>query len=444
MVEAGRAGQNLDELMGALACCFGRVEPRRQARKYVECLMSGLPRKNCWSLAEQAGDVTPDKMQRLLERASWDHEAAMAAVARFVAGHLGGQDAVVVIDESGQLKKGERTAGVKRQYVGCAGRVENAINVVYASYGVPAGHALAAARLYLPAEWAADLPRRRAAGVPDEVEFKTKPALAIEMLTALAGQGISPPWAAADEVYGRDKKLRAFLERRGTGYVLGVPCSFRITLPCGRKLRADAAAAMAPASAWMTASCGKGSKGDRDYAWAWLATASSRHTLLVRRNLHDPSADLAFFYCYVPEGRPACFTTLIRVAGRRWPVEEDFQVGKGQFGLDDSQVRTYTALYRHLVLSMAALAVCAVTAASARPGTTALPAPPRRPDEQPPDDPGLIPLTVAEVKRLSGLLTRTWQTARHYLHWSWWRRRHQARARWFHQRARLRRLAAGP
>ena len=444
MVEAGRAGESLDELMGGLACCFGRVEPRRQARKYIAGLMSGVPRKNCWTLAQEAGDRTPDRMQRLLERASWDHQEAMSAVARFAAGHLGSGDAVVVIDESGQLKKGSRTACVKRQYVGCAWRVENAINVVYCSYGVPAGHALTAARLYLPADWAADLPRREAAGVPGEVEFATKPQLAMEMLTVLAGEGICPPWAAADEVYGNDTRLRAFLEDAGIGYALGISCSFRITAPSGRRIRADAAARLVPARAWMTASCGKGSKGDRDYAWAWLATASPRHTLLVRRHLRDPSADLAFFYCYVPPGRAACCTTLIRVAGRRWPVEEDFQVGKGCFGLDESQVRTYTALWRHLVLSMAAMAVCAVTAADAAKRTCTLAPPPRSPNEQPPDDPGLIPLTVAEVTRLHGLLTRTWQTIRHHLHWSWWRRRHQARARWFHQRTRLRRHAAGP
>jgi hypothetical protein len=194
----------------------------------------------------------------------------------------------------------------------------------------------------------------------------------------------------------------------------------------------------------MTASCGKGSKGDRDYAWAWLASASPRHTLLVRRNLRDPSADLAFFYCYVPPGRLACFSTLIRVAGRRWPVEEDFQAGKGCFGLDESQVRTYTASCRHLVLSMAALAVCAITAASARASTSTLARPPASPDAQPPEDPGLIPLTVAEVRRLHALPTGALQTIRHHLHWSWWRRRHQARARWFHQRTRLRRHAAGP
>ena len=429
--------------MAALACCFGRAEPRRQARKYIAGLMGGSSPKNCWTLAQEAGDRTPDKMQRLLGHAAWDHRAAMGAVAGFTAGRLGGQDAVVVIDESGQLKKGDRTAGVKRQYVGCAGRVENAVNVVYCTYGVPAGHALVAARLYLPADWAADLPRRRAAGVPGDLEFATKPQLAIEMLAVLAGQGISPPWAAADEVYGQDAKLRAYLERGGTGYVLGVPRSFRIMASPGRKIRADTVARLAPASAWMTASCGKGSKGDRDYAWAWLATATPRHTLLVRRHLRDPSADLAFFYCYVPPGRPASFTTLIRVAGRRWPVEEDFQIGKGHFGLDESQVRTYTALNRHLVLSMAALAVCAITAADAR-TTSTLAAAPRSPHEQPPADPGLIPLTVAEVRRLHNLLTRTWQTIRHHLHWSWWRRRHQARARWFHQRTHLQRQASEP
>ncbi len=140
------------------------------------------------------------------------------------------------------------------------------------------------------------------------MRFATRPQLAIEMLAVLAGQGISPPWAAADEVYGQDAKLRAYLERGGTGYVLGVPRSFRIMASPGRKIRADTVARLAPASAWMTASCGKGSKGDRDYAWAWLATASTRHTLLVRRHLRDPSADLAFFYwaTRLPRGsRPA-------------------------------------------------------------------------------------------------------------------------------------------
>jgi SRSO17 transposase len=435
----------LDELMmGGLAGCFVRVEPRRQARKYVTGLIGGLPRKNCWVLAEQAGDQTPDRMQRLLERAAWDAADAMAAVREFAVTHLGDPaGAVLVIDESGQEKAGEHTAGVKRQYLGCAGRVANGINVVYASYAAPAGHAVIAARLYVPKDWADDSGRRAAAGIPDDLKFATKPQLAAEIVQELVAEGRCPPWVTGDEVYGRDARLRQVLEDQATGYVLKIPCSFRITLPTGQKVRADHAARLVPARAWQAASAGHGSKGERDYGWAWLATASHRRHLLIRRHLTDP-ADLAYFSCHVPAGRACSFTTLVQVAGRRWPVEEDFRLGKSDFGLADSQVRRYTALTRHLALAMAALAVCAVTAALARSRTSTLARPPTSPDDLPPHDPGLIPLTAAEIKRIFNLVTRTWQTIRHYLHWSWWRRRHQARARWFHQRARLRRREGGP
>jgi SRSO17 transposase len=435
----------LDELMtGGLAGCFARVEPRRQARKYVTGLIGDLPRKNCWVLAEQAGDQTPDRMQRLLERAAWDAADAMAAVREFAVTHLGDPaGAVLVIDESGQEKAGEHTAGVKRQYLGCAGRVANGINVVYASYAAPAGHAVIAARLYVPKDWADDSGRRAAAGIPKDLTFKTKPQLAAEMIKQVLAEGRCPPWVTGDEVYGRDAKLRTFLEERRTGYVLKIPCSFRITLSTGQKIRADHAARLVPARAWQTASAGHGSKGERDYGWAWLATASARRHLLIRRNLTDP-ADLAYFLCHVPAGRACSFTTLVRVAGRRWPVEEDFRLGKSDFGLADSQVRRYTAITRHLALAMAALAVCAVTAALARSRTSTLARPPTSPGDLPPEDPGLIPLTVAEIKRVFNLVTRTWQTIRHYLRWSWWRRRHQARACWFHQRARLRRREGVP
>jgi SRSO17 transposase len=166
--EAAVACEKLDELMkGGLAGCFARVEPRRQARRYVCGLISDLPRKNCWALAEQAGDATPDRMQRLLERAAWDAFDAMHQVRVFAARHLGDLvDAVLVIDESGQEKTGEYTAGVKRQYLGCAGRVANGINVVYASYAALGGHAVVGARLYVPADWAGDRERRRAAASP--------------------------------------------------------------------------------------------------------------------------------------------------------------------------------------------------------------------------------------------------------------------------------------
>jgi SRSO17 transposase len=405
--------------MGCLAPCFARVQPRRQARRYVTGLMGDLPHKNCWTLAEQAGDATPDKMQRLLERAAWDASQAMGEVRAFAVGRLGDRaGAVLVLDESGQEKAGEHTAGVKRQYMGCAGRVANGINVVFASYAAPAGHAVIGARLYVPRDWADDRQRRQAAGIPDDLEVATQPQLAAEIVKQLLAEGRCPPWVTGDEVYGRDAKLRTFLKDQHTGYVLKIPCSFRVTLPAGQKIRADHAAPLAPAKAWQTASAGHGSKGERDYGWAWLATASPRHHLLIRRNLGDP-ADLAYFLCHVPAGRACSFTTLIRVAGRRWPVEEDFRLGKSSFGLAGSQVRRYTALTRHLALAMAALAVCAVTAALARPRTSTLARAPTSPDELPPQDPGLTPLTVAEIKRVCNLLTRGWQTIRHYLHRSW-------------------------
>jgi hypothetical protein len=179
-------------------------------------------------------------------------------------------------------------------------------------------------------------------------------------------------------------------------------------------------------------------KGERDYAWAWLATTTSpRHHLLVRRSLSNPN-ELAYFYTYVPEGRPLCLPTLGPCLGHALAIEEDFQTGKGHFGLDHSQVRLYTAIRRHIILTMIALAVCSVTASAMRAQTSTLPPEPTGPDDEPPKDPGLIALTVAEVKRLFNLLTRTWKDTTHHLYWTHWRRRHQARANWFHKRARLR------
>ena len=234
----------------------------------------------------------------------------------------------------------------------------------------------------------------------------------------LIAEGRCPPWVTSDEVYGRDAKLRQVLEDQATGYALKIPCSFRVTLPTGQKVRTDHAARMVPASAWQTASAGHGSKGEQDYGWAWLATASPCHHLLIRRHLTN-HADLAYFLCHMPAGRTCSFTTLIRVAGRRWPAGEDFRLGKSDFGLADSQVRRYTAITRHLALAMAALAVCAVTAALTRQRTSLLARPPTSPDEPPPGDPGLIPLTAAEIKRVYNLVTRTWQAIRHYLHLHW-------------------------
>jgi len=426
------------ELHGRLAPCFGRVEPFEQAGKYIAALMSDLPRKNGWTIAEHVGDASPDRTQRLLNHAVWDEGQAMGVVRRFVAEHLAGQELVVAaLDESGQQKQGTATAGVKRQYMGCAGRIANGVNTVYCCYATPNGHALVGVRIWVPAEQLDDAERRSALGIGDEVSFRTKPELAIDILTDMVTDHTIPPWCAGDEVYGRSARLRGFCEQNKVGYVLRVGCAFGVELAPLTRGRADAVVrryAQSPGS-WQVCSVA-GSKGERAYAWAWLGTTSPNHHLLIRRHL--ATGELAYHYCYVPPGRTVTLMSLVRVACLRWPVEEDFEFGKDHFGLDHSQVRLYTALTRHLVLTMAALAVCAVTAAQAK---TRAPAPtlPTRPDEQPPEDPGLIPLTVAEIKRLFNLATRRLQAVAHHLHWTRWRRRHQARAKWFHHRTRLRR-----
>jgi SRSO17 transposase len=442
MVEAADlARAKRAELLAELAGTFARREARAQAGKYVDGLLADLPRKNGWTLAEHAGDRSPDRMQRLLNHVAWDEAAASAAVRDFVIAHLADEFAVAVFDESAQEKKGNLTAGVKRQYAGCVGKITNAINIVYCTYATARGHAIAGAVPYLPQEWTDNPERRAQAGIDDAVTFRTKPQLALDLLTALHHAGKAPPWATGDEVYGRDGALRGFCEKHDIGYVFEVACSFRIQLTSGPSIRADHAVKLLQPDAWNHRSAGPGSKGERRYAWAWLATTSPRHHLLVRRSLSDPT-ELAYFYTWVPDDRPVTLPTLVRVAGMRWPVEEDFQTGKGHFGLDHSQVRLYTALRRHIILTMTALAICAVTASAMRDKTSTLPPEPTGPDDEPPDDPGLIALTVAEVKRLFNLVTRTWRAVSHHLHWTLWRRRHQARARWHHQRTRLRRQAA--
>jgi SRSO17 transposase len=433
-------------LMGLLRSCFARTQTWLQAGKYVSALASELPSRNGWSVAEHAGDRTPDRSQRLLSRASWDEAAAMSQVRRYAAAGLDEaarrsrrrRMAVGALDETGQEKQGTATSGVKRQYMGCAGRVANGINTVHLSYvREKTGHALAGARQWIPAEDIADPVKSLLTGLPLDLRFRTKGQLGIDVLGDSYADGLSFDFVCGDEVYGSCTELRQFLEGRGQAYVLRVACSFAFALAPGTRMTcADAVKKLAKGSkGWEVRSAGQGSKGERWYAWAWIGTASPRHSLLVRRHLK--SGELAFHYCYVPEGQAAAKARLIRAAGLRWPAEESFEFGKGYFGLDQCQARLYTAVLRHAVLVMAALAVCAVTAAQLRDRTGTQAPSPAGPDDKPPADPGLIPLTVREVKRLlAAALSRT-QPPGHAARWLQWRRRHQARSRWFHKRARL-------
>ena len=450
-ISAGLALRKRLELLQRLRSCFARTEPWLQARKYTAAVMSELPERNGWSIARHAGDKTPDKTQRLLNHASWDTFAAMGVVRRFAVAGL--EEAarrgkrrrglvIGAIDETGQEKAGEATAGVKRQYLGCAGQVANGINTVHLAYvREKTGHALIGARQWIPREHLEDPVKSLLMGLPLNLRFRTKGQLAIDISKDAAADGIRPDFYCGDEVYGNCTQLREHFEAQGQAYVLRVPSNFTRTLAAGTKLTCAEAvqALLRHKRRWEVRSAGSGSKGERWYAWAWIATASARHHLLVRRHLK--TGELAFHYCFVPEGQLLTKTRLIRAAGLRWPVEEDFEFGKDCFGLDQCQARLYTAVLRHAVLVMAALAICAVTAALLRDRTDTQAPPPVRPDQPPPAEPGMIPLTIPEIKRLLAALTTRPLPRWLVIHWDAWTRRHQARSRWFHKRARLTRDA---
>jgi SRSO17 transposase len=323
-VDPTRLRAGLEELLGRVARRFGRVEPRQRARAFVRGLLADLPRKNCWTIAEHAGDASPDGMQHLLGRAVWDHDGVRDDVRAYLVEHLGEDEAVLVIDETGDLKKGSRSVGVQRQYTGTAGRVENAQVAVYLVYASDAGHGVIDRELYLPRAWTRDRERCRAAGVPDQVRFATKPALATAMIGRALDAGVRAAWVTGDEVYGANPGLRAELEARGIGYVLTVACDHPV-LAGGDTYPADVLAARVPARAWQCVSAGRGAKGHRHYDWAFLrlddGEQAAQHWLLVRRN--HKTGELAYYRCWTP--RPVLLTTLVRVAGRRWTIEERFQ-----------------------------------------------------------------------------------------------------------------------
>jgi SRSO17 transposase len=450
-IGAGLALRKRAELLGLLRPCFARTEPWLQAGKYVSALVSELPRVNGWSIARHGGDRTPDRTQRLLNHAAWDTFAAMSVVRRFAVAGLEeaarrrkrrGGLVIGAIDETGQEKAGTATAGVKRQYLGCAGKVANGITTVHLAYvREGTGHALIGARQWIPREHIGDPARSLLMGLPPGLEFGTKGQLAIGICAAAYADGIRFDFACGDEVYGSCTRLREFFEDNGQAYVLRVPSNFVIPLAAGTTMTCAQAVRrlLKDKRRWEVRSAGSGSKGERWYAWAWLATASPRHHLLIRRHLK--TGELAFCYCWVPHGQILTKARLIRAAGLRWPAEEDFELSKDCFGLDQCQARLYTAIARHAVLVMAALAICAVTTAQLKDRTDTQAPPPVRADQPPPPDPGVIPLTIPEIKRLLAALTTRPLPRWLVIHWDTWTRRHQARSRWFHKRARLARDA---
>ena len=317
---------------------FRRAEPRRRARAFALGLLAELPRVNCWTIAEHAGDCSPDGMQHLLARARWDADGVRDDVRGYVVEHLGDPGAVLVVDETGDLKKGTATAGVQRQYTGTAGRIENAQVAVYLGYSAPAGHALIDRELYLPRSWTGDPERCAAAGIPENTGFATKPQLARRMIERAAAAGVASGWVAGDAVYGDNGPLRGWLEEQDIAHVLAVACRHRVPAGAGLALRADELAARLPKRAWQQLPAGEGAKGKRYYDWAWIMIGDRRpghRHLLIRRN--RSTGELAFYRCYSPH--PVTLGTLVTVAGLRWTTEENSQAGKGLTGLDEHQVR---------------------------------------------------------------------------------------------------------
>ena len=366
------AAAELDAVHERIAGRFARAEPRARVREYLSGLVAGLERKNGWTLAERAGEVSPDGMQRLLRHADWDTREVRDDVRDYVIEHLGDPQGVLIADETGFLKKGTRSAGVQRQYPGTAGRTENCQIGVFLAYASAHGHALIDRELYIPRSWTDDRERCRAAGIPGDIEFATKPQLAQAMVARAVEAGVPFGWFTADEVYGQAPYLRQWLEDRDVFYVLAVKC--RDTLPaCAGPQRADALAAAVPARAWQRLAVGAGAHGPREYHWARMAIDAGvkpgrGRWLLARRSLRDPD-EIAYYTCYGPAR--STVADLAWVAGSRWHVEECFQQAKNEAGLDHYQVRAWRAWYAHITLSMLALAWLAASKAQAIKGEPA-------------------------------------------------------------------------
>ena len=357
----------LGALHARIAGRFVHAEPRRRVLAYLRGLLGNVGRKNSWQLAEHAGEATPDGMQRLLATADWDPDLVRDDLRAYVVEHLGDPSGVLVADETGFLKKGTTSVGVQRQYSGTVGKVDNCQLGVFLAYASGKGRTFIDRELYLPKAWTEDPARCRAARVPEEVGFRTKPQLAQVMLQRALDAGVPASWVTADEAYGGDPALRRFLEDRGLSYVLAVKCTEWLGPADGSaRATAEQLAAGVPAEQWVACSAGHGAKGRRLYDWARVelaapASADFTRWLLMRRSRRD--GELAFYACFAPAA--TSLVGLVRVAGTRWAIEESFQTAKGEVGLDHYEVRRWPGWYRHITLALLAHAFLTVTRAQA-------------------------------------------------------------------------------
>lgn len=363
VVESWRSG--LEDLFACFAGRFSRVEPRRYAQAYIRGLLAPLERKNGWTLAEAGGFRSPNGLQDFLQSPAWDPDLVRDDVRDYVVEHLGDCDGVLIADETGFLKKGVRSAGVQRQYSGTAGRTENCQIGTFLCYASAKGRALVDRELYVPASWTDDRPRCRAAAIPDQVQFATKPQQARAMLARAITAGVPFSWFTADEFYGQNPGLRTWLEEQDVAYVMATRCDDEVASGLFTTTRVDQLIAKVRPGAWVRMSCGDGAHGPRRYDWVRVPIRRDfgpdrRGWVLARRSISDPT-EIAYYVCYGKRGTR--LRELVRVAGARWAVEESFQTAKNEVGLDNYQVRRYDAWYAHITLAMAAAAFLAATRA---------------------------------------------------------------------------------
>ena len=363
-----QATRSLAELSTRIALHFGRAEVRSRVGRYLRGVLATVERKNGWQLAEELGDPNVHGVQRLLAEAQWNEEGVRDDLRDYVIEHVGETGGVLVVDETGFVKKGKKSAGVARQYSGTAGRRENSQIGVFLLYASAKGYAFIDRALYLPEEWTVDRVRCREAGIPDEVEFATKGELAQQMLARAFAAEVPADWVVGDTVYGYDE-LRLWLEEQQKNYVLAVPETHMVWVQ-GRQQPVGLLAALLPKEAWVVLSAGEGSKGPRLYEWAWLllpaeTEAPSAHArwVLMRRSLSDPS-ERAYYRVYGPAA--ITLPEVVQVTGSRWRIEEGYEQAKGEVGLDQYEVRTWRAWYRYVTLALLAHAALVVMRGQAR------------------------------------------------------------------------------
>jgi SRSO17 transposase len=373
VAEITEFASELEKLHQRIHHRFARSEPRGRSLAYLKALLAPVERKNGWQLAEQIGERSPDGVQRLLNAADWNADDVRDDLRNYVVEHFGDRRGVLIVDETGFVKKGNKSVGVQRQYSGTAGRIENCQIGVFLCYASGKGAAFIDRALYLPKEWVNRPERCREAGVPDSVSFATKPVLAKEMLIRALDSGVPCAFVTGDEVYGGDRMLRFTLEQRQQPFVLAIPKNEPLMFDGPLVSRADAIAAAIEASEWQRLSAGSGSKGERWYDWAvqelWRLQLTEEdrrwgHYLLVRRNIEKP--DEVAYYVIFCLREQATLAELAQVAGMRWHIESCFESVKGECGLDQYEVRKWNAWHRHITLSLLAHAYLSVVSANAR------------------------------------------------------------------------------